>query len=123
MHDMRTWIVSTWAVLMAVAAAACSNAGAKSRMNDGPVAATQNQVKQTPRDKVQDGGTFTWPIDSFPVNFNYHELDGTDVGTAQIDLAMLPATFTIDAEGTRTWSRDLLARQPILAIEPKQVVT
>ena len=67
----------------------------------------------TPRDNVQDGGTFTWPIDSFPVNFNYHELDGTDVGTAQIDSApCCPTPFTIDAAGTPIWNRDLLASEP-----------
>jgi peptide/nickel transport system substrate-binding protein len=84
----------------------------------GQAGATQSQVRQTPREQLQDGGTFTWPIDSFPVNFNYHELDGTDVGTAQIDLAMLPAPFTIDAEGNPIWSRDLLAGEPFSRSNP-----
>jgi len=110
-------------VALATLAAACSGASARDRKQQGQAGATQSQVRQTPREQLQDGGTFTWPIDSFPVNFNYHELDGTDVGTAQIDLAMLPAPFTIDAEGNPIWSRDLLAGEPVLTIEPGQVVT
>jgi len=110
-------------VALATIAAACSGASARDRQQRGEAGATQSQVRQTPPEQLQDGGTFTWPIDSFPVNFNYHELDGTDVGTAQIDLAMLPASFTIDAEGNPIWNRDLLASAPVLQIEPRQVVT
>src|SRR4029453_14050459 len=58
-----------------------------------------------------------------PVNFNYHELDGTDVGSAQIDAAFLPAPFNIDAQGTPTWNHDLLAGDPAVPLEPKQVIT
>ncbi len=72
---------------------------------------------------MQDGGTFTWAIDSFPPNFNYNQLDGTEVGISQVIAAMMPSTFDSDAAGTPVWNRDVLASEPVVATEPRQVVT
>jgi len=119
----RTFIRSVICISLATLAAACSGVSARDRQQRGQAGATENQILQTPREQLQDGGTFTWPIDSFPVNFNYHELDGTEVTTAQIDMAMMPACFTIDAKGDPRWNQDLLASDPVLQIEPRQVVT
>src|SRR3954454_6984803 len=109
----RMFIRSVICVSLATLAAGCSGVSARDRQQREQAGATESQILQTPREQLQDGGTFTWPIDSFPVNFNYHELDGTEVGTAQIDLAMLPACFTIDAKGDPHWNQDLLASDPI----------
>jgi len=86
-------------------------------------ASTRNQIRLTPRDRIQDGGTFTWAIDSMPVNWNYNELDGSEAGAAQVYQAMMPSAFDGDAEGTPIWNRDILASEPMITIEPKQVVT
>ncbi|MEQ1757417.1 MAG: ABC transporter family substrate-binding protein [Vicinamibacterales bacterium] len=86
-------------------------------------AAMRNQIRPTPRDQVQDGGTFTWPIDSMPSNLNAHQLDGTEAIGSQILLAIMPSAFDSDASGAPVWNRDLLAAEPILVTEPKQVVT
>jgi peptide/nickel transport system substrate-binding protein len=40
-------------------------------------AAHANEINAVPREKLQDGGTFTRPLDQMPPQFNYHELDGT----------------------------------------------
>ena len=114
---MRRISIQLTIIGVAVATVACSGASARNRDGKGLVGgATQSQIRQTPRDQLQDGGTFTWPIDSYPVNFNYHELDGTDVGTAQIDVAMLPVPFNIGADGNPTWNHDLLAGEPKLTL-------
>jgi peptide/nickel transport system substrate-binding protein len=111
-------------VLVAVAAVACGgDRGASSSGNLAPQAATDNQIRQTPRDDVEDGGTFTWPIDSMPPNFNTSQLDGTEVGINQVMGALMPSPFDIDAEGTPVWNRDLLASEPVVATDPVQVVT
>jgi peptide/nickel transport system substrate-binding protein len=121
---MRRTSIQFVIIGVVVATAACSGASARNRDGKGLVGgATQSQIRQTPRDQLQDGGTFTWPIDSYPVNFNYHELDGTEVGTAQIDVAMLPVPFNIGADGNPVWNHDLLASEPKLTLVPKQVVT
>ena len=106
---------------IAVLTSACGDRSGPTTLQQA--GATKNQVRQTRRDQLRDGGTFTWPVDSYPVNFNYHELDGTEVGASQIDLAMLPSAYTVDARGEPSWSRDLLASEPALALEPKQIVT
>ena len=69
-----------FATLLLLAASSCGGG----RNDGGPVSAvrktpsvTQSQTNAMPRDRVQDGGKFTWPLDSWPANFNYNQLDGT----------------------------------------------
>lgn len=83
----------------------------------------QNQVRATPRDKIQDGGTFTWTTDNMPVNFNYHQLDGTEVATSDISKVLTPSAYFADGAGNPIWSRDLLASEPTVTQTPKQLVT
>ena len=45
---------------------------------EAPPPATENNIGAMPRDRVQDGGRLTWPINSMPVTFNYSHIDGTD---------------------------------------------
>jgi peptide/nickel transport system substrate-binding protein len=75
------------------------------------------------RDALKDGGTFTWPVNEMPVNFNYGQLNGGDLDEWIIDAAFLPRTFTVDANATPHWDPDYLASDPILTRDPKQVVT
>jgi hypothetical protein len=79
--------------------------------------------RREPRDQVRDGGTFTWPIDNLPPNYNYHQLDGTEVAASDVSRALVPSAYTADAAGNPVWSRALLASEPTLQYEPKQVVT
>jgi len=76
-----------------------------------------------PRDRVQDGGKFTWPLDSWPANFNYNQLDGTAQDGEYLLSAMMPWTYTTDAAGTPKWNPDILASEPKLTVDPTQVVT
>lgn len=85
--------------------------------------ATENNVRPTPPDQVRDGGTFTWSIDSFPPNFNYRHLDGTENANSQVIGALMPVAFDNDAAGTPIWNRNLLASEPTVTIEPTQVVS
>jgi peptide/nickel transport system substrate-binding protein len=107
-----------------LAALAMSGCGASAGPSDlATSGATENQIRPTPRDRVQDGGTFTWSIDSFPPNFNYRQLDGTENGNAQVIGAMMPSAFENDAAGTPIWNRNLLASEPAVTTDPTQVVT
>src|SRR3954470_15075938 len=112
-------------LLIGIAASACSAGDAKTLPAEGhgPIAATQNQILETPRDHVKDGGTFTWAIDSVPPNFNYHQPDGTELSNSQVIGALMPVTFDNDAVGTPVWNRDLLASNPVVVTEPRQLVT
>lgn len=112
-------LLSALAVL--VATAACERRAAADSL--GSQGAKQNQIRQTPRDQVQDGGTFTWVTDNMPVNYNYHHIDGTEVSTSDISKVFTPSTYFSDAAGNPVWSRDLLASEPTVTLEPRQVVT
>src|SRR5687767_8929994 len=52
-----------------------------------------NDINPTDRAELADGGKLTWPIDTFPSNFNLHELDGALADGAAIMGALLPSMF------------------------------
>ena len=90
---------------------------------EAPPAATENNIKATPRDQVQDGGRLTWPISSMPVTFNYSHIDGTDADHTYSKHPLLPRIFLADAGANPIWNPDYLASEPVLVTEPKQIVT
>jgi peptide/nickel transport system substrate-binding protein len=108
---------------LALVAGACGSGSKGTPSTATPPKATENQMNPMARDKLQDGGKLTWPIDELPVNFNYNELDGTEASGAAVVSAMMPITYNTDAGGTPIWDRDYLASEPKLTTDPKQVVT
>jgi peptide/nickel transport system substrate-binding protein len=90
---------------------------------EGPPPATENSINALPRDRVQDGGRLTWPINSMPVTYNYHHIDGTEAAHKYSKVALMPRFYLPDAGGTPIWNPDYLASEPTLVTEPKQVVT
>ena len=109
----------------ALAAVACGgDPSTPTVTTDGADLSTaENAINPMSRDRVQDGGTLTWPIDAMPVNFNVYELDGTDQDSQYIAYAQFLGPFTTDAGGTPVWNPSLLASEPTLVTEPRQVVT
>jgi peptide/nickel transport system substrate-binding protein len=115
-------IVVVSAVLLA--ATACGGGGTPTPARTAPPpSASANQINPMARDRVQDGGTFTWPLDQMPANFNYYELDGTVLDGAFVQGGLLPSVYLTDATGRPLWDKDFLASEPSLATTPKQVVT
>jgi peptide/nickel transport system substrate-binding protein len=111
-------------LLLALIVPACGGGGGSTNTTQAPPpSATENQTKMMARERVQDSGKFTWPLDSMPPNFNYNQLDGTEHDNAYVIWALMPTTYTNDAAGTPIWNRDYLASEPRLTIDPKQVVT
>jgi peptide/nickel transport system substrate-binding protein len=89
----------------------------------GQPGASTNQINAMSRDRVKDGGTLTWPLESMPVNYNYLQIDGSDIATSQVVGAIMPVPYTVTANGTPVWDRTLLASEPVVVSGPKQVVT
>src|SRR3954470_15208632 len=79
-----------------------------------PPVATANDIHATSRDQLRDGGTLTWPIDLFPPNFNFNQIDGTEQNHYWVNRALMPRTFRADASGTPRWDPDFLASEPVL---------
>src|SRR5262249_39848718 len=58
-----------------------------------------------------------------PPNYNMSELDGTLYDNQNVMGALMPSMFNSDATGAPMWDRNLLASEPVLAVESQQVVT
>lgn len=82
-----------------------------------------NDINPTDRDELADGQKLTWPIDTFPSNFNLHELDGALADGAAIMGAQMPGMFNFDAEAAPVVNTDYAESAVLTATEPKQVVT
>jgi peptide/nickel transport system substrate-binding protein len=117
----RPFALIAGALTLAATAACTGSNAAQGTMQSQ--SAKQNQIRQVPRDQVRDGGTFTWPTDNMPPNFNYHQIDGTEVAASDVSRAFTPSTYSSDAAGNPIWNRDLLVSEPTVVLEPKQVVT
>jgi peptide/nickel transport system substrate-binding protein len=103
--------------------AGCGNDGSPTTAPtaDAP-AATATSTNPLPRDRVLDGGTFTYAISGMPSNFNTNELDGGERDTTEIMEALMPSTHGNDADGTPIWNRDFLASEPTLTATDPQIV-
>ncbi|AEV83088.1 Periplasmic oligopeptide-binding protein [Actinoplanes sp. SE50] len=107
-----------------IGTAACSgSSGTTTNQAAPPPKASENQINPKSRDQVKDGGTLTWALSGFPANFNYYELDGTDVDASYVNLAMMPQLYNYEADATPVWNKNYLASEPVLKTDPKQVVT
>ncbi len=128
---MNCWRISSRfiaALILTVGPLACGGARNDATSGGGeggeaPPSATQNNINAMPRDRVQDGGRLTWPIESMPVHYNYSHLDGTEADHSYSKLSLLPRIFLADAGATPFWNPDYLASEPVLVTEPKQVIT
>lgn len=119
----RSVIEAAVAMAVALVVSACGG-GERAPETIAPAPdTTTNQINAMPRDQVQDGGTFTWPLGQIPTTFNYHHIDGSLQDNRYVIAALMPSAFRTDPGGTPMWNPDLLASEPLLVTEPKQVVT
>jgi len=118
------------AALLIILGLACMSCSSKSETAGGTTAAVnephkadQNQMNPQPRDKVQQGGKLVWPVTGVPANFNYNQLDGTQLDGFFMIASAMPEIFISDAAGNSTFNPDYLAGEPEVKATPKQVVT
>ncbi len=88
-----------------------------------PAAAKASSINAMPRERLRDGGTFTWAMQQMPANFNHSQIDGGIFDSAMVVGALMPTTFYTDATGAPVWNRDYLASEPTLSTTNGQVVT
>ncbi|ALC21075.1 ABC transporter family substrate-binding protein [Streptomyces pristinaespiralis] len=103
-------------VLVLPVLAGCSSGEEQSRGN--PPA---QDISPADRELVADGGTLRWAVDTMPATLNSFQADA-DATTGRIAGAVLPALFTLDAEGRPQRNPDYLESAEIVEREPKQVV-
>jgi peptide/nickel transport system substrate-binding protein len=111
-------------VLLAVgliALAGCGGGGAGGAGAGAPAVA-QTDVNPQPRDNVRDGGTLRLPMDIFPANFNYNQVDGTTSDVSNIVSELMPYWFSGTADGGLRLNTDYATSAELTSTNP-QVVT
>ena len=106
-----------------LAACGSGSGGNSAPAGTQPPEAGAYNVNPVPRERLRDGGVFTWPLNQILPNFNYYQIDGTLQDNAYVMFALMPTAFNIDDAAIAVWNPNLLAAEPVLEMEPKQVVT
>ncbi|GHC66872.1 ABC transporter family substrate-binding protein [Streptomyces collinus] len=78
-------------------------------------------IQPAPRDRITDGGTLRWAVDSVPDTLNTFQSDA-DATTTRVAQAVLPSMFRMDASGRPERNADYLESAEVVDTEPKQVV-
>ncbi|MFI6285250.1 ABC transporter family substrate-binding protein [Streptomyces sp. NPDC051018] len=115
-RKLRSVALFTSGVLTIPALAGC---GADETERTGQ--ATAQDIAATSRDRVGDGGTLSWAVDTMPTTLNAFQADA-DSSTTRIAGAVLPALFTLDQNGRPQRNPDYVESAEIVEREPKQVV-
>jgi peptide/nickel transport system substrate-binding protein len=115
------------AMITAACAVLAACGGGPSPSANTPAAApppsTASNINPQPRDRLRDGGTFTWAMTQMPANFNLLQIDGALQEGVYVMSALLPTTFDNDSEGTPVWNPNYLATAPTVDTTNGQVVT
>ncbi|MFE0475167.1 ABC transporter family substrate-binding protein [Streptomyces sp. NPDC058947] len=78
-------------------------------------------IQPASRDKIADGGTLRWAVDSVPDTLNTFQSDA-DATTTRVAQAVLPSMFRMDASGRPERHPAYLESAKVVETEPKQVV-
>lgn len=79
-------------------------------------------IGAVPAQQLRDGGTFRWAIDLLPVNFNYNQVDGTELNSNRVISSVIPRLWLAQPDGTVKINQDYLTSATLTSINP-QVVT
>ncbi|WP_435974221.1 ABC transporter family substrate-binding protein [Streptomyces sp. Qhu_M48] len=115
-RTLRSVATLTSAVLAVAVLAGCSSGDEA----DEVAAAAQDNAPAA-REKVADGGTLRWAVDTLPTTLNTFQADA-DGTTSRIAGAVLPSLYTIDGRGRPQRNADYLESAQVVETEPKQVV-
>ncbi|MFF7308776.1 ABC transporter substrate-binding protein [Streptomyces sp. NPDC008137] len=78
-------------------------------------------IQPAARDRITDGGTLRWAVDSVPDTLNTFQSDA-DATTNRVAQAVLPSMFRMNADGRPERNPAYLESAKVVETEPKQVV-
>ncbi|MGX1565883.1 ABC transporter family substrate-binding protein [Streptomyces sp. NPDC055506] len=78
-------------------------------------------IQPAARDRIADGGTLRWAVDSVPDTLNTFQSDA-DATTTRVAQAVLPSMFRMNADGRPERNPAYLESAKVVETEPKQVV-
>ncbi|ERG69170.1 ABC transporter family substrate-binding protein [Segniliparus rugosus] len=70
---------------------------------------------------LRQGGVLRWPLDEFPVNYNYNQAD-MNAYTATVAGALMPTSYTSDPRGNLRVNTDYFSAITLVPGEPQTVV-
>ncbi|WP_280871796.1 ABC transporter family substrate-binding protein [Streptomyces sp. MJP52] len=112
---MRSVVFLTAGLLAVTTLSGCGSGEPVSEPLAGP------DIAPATRDRIEDGGTLRWAVDSVPQTLNTFQSDA-DATTARIAQASLPVMFRLDTRGRPQRAAEFLASAEVVRTEPKQVV-
>lgn len=112
--------VQVVALALSLVLASCGNGGNERHESSPQIG--RIDIGAAPAETLRDGGTFRWPLDSLPPNFNYNQIDGTYGPTDNVLRSIMPYLFLEQADGTVKMNKDYLASAELTGTSP-QVVT
>ncbi|MFG3504325.1 ABC transporter family substrate-binding protein [Streptomyces sp. NPDC047821] len=115
-RTLRSAVLLTTGVLAVSVLSGCS-----SSEEESDAKAVPQDIAPAGRDKVADGGTLRWAVDTMPTTLNAFQADA-DATTARVAQAVLPSLFTLDERGRPQRNADYLESAEVVEREPKQVV-
>ncbi|MGH3849438.1 MAG: ABC transporter family substrate-binding protein, partial [Pseudonocardiaceae bacterium] len=105
----------------ALALVLTSCGGGNAHQGAGPQIGTID-IGAAPASMLRDGGTFRWTLDYIPPNFNYNEIDGSDLNNSYVLGAVMPILFLAQPDGTVKLNANYLKSAQLTSTSP-QVVT
>ena len=80
-----------------------------------------NDINPQSADKIKEGGTLQFPIDSPSANWNQNEIDGNDVASARLSNAVEPWLFVENADATVAVNKDFLVSADVVSQSPQVI--
>ncbi|MBO8187497.1 ABC transporter family substrate-binding protein [Streptomyces sp. DW4-2] len=108
-------------VLLPVPLAACGDSDSQDAEARAGAGEAGGEVRATPRQRIDSGGTLRWAVDAAPTTFNVFQPDSTDA-TKRVAAATLPALFILDKRGRPQIDEDFLREAEVTETEPRQTV-
>ncbi len=118
MRGRRRWAAALVAAVAMVATGCGGGGGIGNLRGQGQGV---NDVNPVDPARMQDGGTFRWPLQTMPAQFNNNQVDGTPADNAEVDAALLPAMFTSDAAGNLRPDPDYLTSAELVSADPEVI--
>ncbi|GAA3439504.1 ABC transporter family substrate-binding protein [Kutzneria kofuensis] len=80
-----------------------------------------NDINPQPDDKIKDGGTLQFPIDSPSANWNQNEVDGNDVASARLSNTVEPWVFVENADASLSSNKDIVSSVDVASTSPQVI--
>jgi peptide/nickel transport system substrate-binding protein len=107
------------AALLVTACGAGNSGGGDLKSNESVTG--KNDINPQPADKIKQGGTLQWPVDSLSDNWNPNQLDGSTQAGLWMIYAMLPWLFTAQADNTLALNKDYLTSADLVSSNPEVI--